>query len=483
MSHLLRALFLIAGFLHAVVATSAMAESRLEVARITREPHLPPPNRPNAPRGEGWPEPGDRIEWIAHVLNRGAQGVSDVAYTWRIDGEIVADGRVELPRGETTVVLPWRWRLVRERITFEITPSAGLGDATVTDDRVTVDSDALSIGFRIEQGLYDWMAEGGRPGFERWAQGQIEIWHRIFARAVFATAPEGALDRMRLDRVLVVPDGAPSRAGELDTDLAWYFRTEPSQFGFLYKGAPDAVVADQTIVLHEMLHGRGLVDLYAYIVVHGDEPRTDSFIDIREGGMLVAGSALMPSLTGPGSPWYTLFLPNINGVMGSSYRASANLTEHCVNGLNRLAGRRTPLWFDQWGNQINGFTNADQPDSYARAMPERTDLLIVDQTGGPVANAEINVHADTSPHTYQKRYRPVPDRTLRTDANGVVSLAQGLLAGPSPSGPPKATVLILGVSTSTSRGYLFLPAWELNLAAFRDPVRGTLTKSVKLIPR
>ena len=61
--------------------------------------------------------------------------------------------------------------------------------------------------------------------------------------------------------------------------------------------------ADQTIVLHELLHQRGLTDLYAYCLVHhfGDPTRTQ--VNITENGKLVAGSYLMPPLLGtPGDP-------------------------------------------------------------------------------------------------------------------------------------------------------------------------------------
>jgi len=79
------------------------------------------------------------------------------------------------------------------------------------------------------------------------------------------------------------------------------------------------------------------------------------------------------------------------------YRASAELTEHCANGLNRRARRRTPLWFDQWSNLINGFTNALQPDNCVWRLAERTDVFLRDADGRSITGATVDVYLDQSP--------------------------------------------------------------------------------------
>jgi hypothetical protein len=114
-----------------------------------------------------------------------------------------------------------------------------------------VASDALSLGIWIQQGVYDWMAVDGRPGFERWIQREIERWNAILARAVHPTTPAGALDRIRLDKVVVLADGQGLRNDEITTDLYWFFPTVPYDPRFLGKDAPPATLRDSTIVLHE----------------------------------------------------------------------------------------------------------------------------------------------------------------------------------------------------------------------------------------
>lgn len=92
-----------------VAAAPACGETWLEVSRITRLPRLPPPATQDAPKEAGWPQPGERIEWVAHVINRGPETVAAVPYAFvapertelRVldqDGRPVADATVEVYR-------------------------------------------------------------------------------------------------------------------------------------------------------------------------------------------------------------------------------------------------------------------------------------------------------------------------------------------------------------------------------------------------
>jgi hypothetical protein len=56
-------------------------------------------------------------------------------------------------------------------------------DATANDNSVAIASDALALTLWVQQGLHDWMQIDGRPGFERWAQREIERWNTILARS------------------------------------------------------------------------------------------------------------------------------------------------------------------------------------------------------------------------------------------------------------------------------------------------------------
>jgi hypothetical protein len=131
-------------------------------------------------------------------------------------------------------------------------------------------------------------------------------------------------------------------------------------------------------------------------------------------------------------------------------------------------GRRTPRWFDQFGNSINGFAGAFQPDSYLARVPERTVLRFVDESGARVPQATVDVYLDHNGESYRDYYRESPDRTLVGDERGVMFPADVLSAAPMfRDTPPKSMVVILGVRTPGARGFAFLPLWDLNLLWFR----------------
>jgi len=446
-------------------AVPLAAQTRLEVGYISREPIIAAPQRPDAPTEEGWPGLGQRVQWVGHLLNRGSNVVRAVPYSWRVDDETVAGGTVDMAPGRTVVLLPWRWTFDRHTIELEIRPPAAAADLTPDDDTVVVLSDALSLALCVQQGVYNWLTAPGRPGFERWAQTEIARWNAILARAVYPTTPQGAHDRIRLDRVVVLPDGqTPTTEDRLSADLFWYFQDHDPDTRFLQVGI---LPRDETIVLHELLHLRGLVDLYAYVVKDGGD--ADNRVDVAENGRRVAGTELMPSVLRV-LDGVLLYLFPVDGLMGDQYNAAANLTEHCANGLNLRAGRRTPLWVDQFGNVINGFSNAVQRDSYVSRLARRTEITLLDGAGTVLPGAMVDVFLDHSPFAYQKLYAANPDRTLPADGRGVVALPGNLLNGlPSAiDAPPKSLTLILRVRTPRGRAYTFLPVYDLNLAYFRQ---------------
>jgi hypothetical protein len=435
----------------------------VEVGWIAREPRLAAPETIDTPAKAGWPEDGRIVHWIAHVINRTGAPLPAVSYAWHIGGETLG-GVVDLPPGRTEVLLARRWTFTRELITFAVTPPPEAADASTDDNQVTVDSGALSLIFTVEQGLYDWMLQQERPGFEAFAQREVERWNAILARAIHALSPQGALDRIRIDEVRLLPDGTALRGEDFMLwDLHWSFRTIGSGTQFLSRGVDERVWVDQTIVLHELMHQRGLTDLYDYDVWHRFGVAE---VGIMEGARAVAGSFLMPAAAQTTDRMLLYAFP-VPGLMRREYRASTNLTAHSTFGLNLWAGRRTPVHLDRFGNRINDLTVHTLSRSYLGRLPRETALTFVDADGAPVADPEVDVYLDQHPHTYHKAYTAEPTRTLaRTPGRGALLPGDILEGMPPAATPAKSQVIILRVRTPQARGYAFLPVYYLNLLHF-----------------
>ena len=320
-----------------------------EISWLTFEPRIAPPSSLDSPPESGWPEPGQKIHWRAHVFNRSKYGMINARYIWKINQSIADIGKVKIPRGKTVIEFDHAWNATPEEISFIMEVDTS-DDQTVSNE-ITVKSNALSIGLWIEDALYQWMNnEPDIPPFELWACEQVKRWNYIIHRDAFGDEKlfEGAIDQLRLDRIVVLPDNSPYPEN-LDTDFVWYFRKDKRDLRFLHVGAPLSVIEDQTIVLHELLHQRGLIDLYAYEVLHGITGGNNVQI-LDPDGKKAAGTERLPFLSN--QPNYSvLYTPNFsNALMGSNYRYPSVLTAHSVYGLNLFAGQRTPRWINENGN-------------------------------------------------------------------------------------------------------------------------------------
>lgn len=410
----------------------------LTVGWISRTPELDYVWDSKQPETEGWPAEGEIVTWRAHVRNWSDQPLPGVRYVWRLDGETVAEGSLDLAAGtNATLDLPLPWSFRRQKLSCTIDPANEVSEESEVNNELTVFTDAIAVGYYVEQTVYDFFRANqhklgiGSTCFENWAQRTIALYNDMAPLAIYPETPDGVLDRWRLQKIVVVPDralplvplpnfgemgGEPNESthpnkDDRGIDLQWGFPATWAQYNTdLTTVAPDNRFYVSSVLIHELGHARYLTDVYGWNIY----PPGDS-VSIFEGTTGVAGSSYMPYLDNGSRLHLTGELGLMNAQVTFIDRYSAIL-------LNRIAGHRA----------VRG--NYNEPENiaeYLNDLPARNVVTIRDTTGAPVPNATVQVFqaAGESRHWYAKKFDRTPDLELTTDADGRVDLGRCPFSG------------------------------------------------------
>ena len=196
-------------------------ENDVEIWYIERLPRIDY-DGPN----EGLPNPGDGVIWRGHVYNWGKESVR-VRYEWILDKDQVGRGEMELPPGPPgitaeTIDLPLKWGEERKNLTLTLMPANEYADLIPRNNSLTIQTDAVTVGFWVEHSLWQFHHEHQHRlptkdanSFAGWSQRMMRQWNKMFVEASFPEYPGGILERVRLDRLVIVPDFALPLAGGL----------------------------------------------------------------------------------------------------------------------------------------------------------------------------------------------------------------------------------------------------------------------------
>ncbi len=229
------------------------------------------------------PAPGDSVTFQAVVANRGGQNTGTFAYEWYIDSLQVMNSTYPnlLPGESITLSLGWTWQNGPHTVRIELDPVNLIAEVSEQNNAVEDRTNALAVGFWVEQSVYDWFNVHqvelglGSVSWDDWAQRQLKYWNQMFETAISPLTPQGIVDRVRLDKIVIIPDGSYQNCANGPTpedrtvDLVWGFTSEyvgvhsnrtDCPFNF-YLDNPDFQVFEPPL-LHEMSHARYLVDLY-----------------------------------------------------------------------------------------------------------------------------------------------------------------------------------------------------------------------------
>ena len=378
-----------------------MLADDLTVTHISRFPEIDYVWGSTDPTRDGWPAEGQAIVWRANVKNFSAHDVTS-AWRWTLDGVVVAHGTQTFAANATAAVdLPSMWSFERHRLAFDV--DAVPGEESTSNNHLEVVTDALAVGFWVEQSLYDFFRLHqrdlgiGSTCWENWAQRLVGFYNDMAAMA-------DVVDRWRIEKIIVVPNGAlplappvvprrgrdPSAAAtqpdvrDRTVDLMWGF---PATTVGSYGDTRTATLANPfyvaPLIIHELGHARYLTDVYGFDLLN----QPPAFVNV-------------------------LGVTHATQFQGLMNRDFTFIDRYSAVALNRIAGARATRG------------NYDEPENigaFLNDLPAENRVTIRDAGGAPMPNAEVEIFRSQPglfDEWYATSYDDVPDLTLRTDKNG-----------------------------------------------------------------
>ena len=429
------------------------------------------------PAAEGWPADGDEVVWRAWIENWTSED-REIAFRFLLDDREIARGTGIVPASDAAFFdLRSAWSFERKRLTFKLLPR---GVQPRSPQTLTVLTDALAAGFYVEESVEQYfrlaqpLLGQGSSSFAEWAQRQIDRLNQLFAEAVYPETPDGVLDRVRLDKIIRVEDGALPLDGGPRSAAADRPDGRERRFD-LQRGFPAEVIRSQYqnpmpgspfdidgALLHELGHARDLIDVYGYNVYHGVR---GSRVDVREGDKLVAGSPFLPGKPAEhgDETGLLLFRSPEKGLMHYEY---GFLDRYSAIALNRIAGERA---------RFGGYNGSPSIGFFLDDLPERNILILRDSAGQPLAGATLTVYQDRGDPTslYGKLFDNEPDLVRTADAAGRVDVGRNPFRSDGPIRFAKGEfrgVALLRVEHEERVGYTFLEARRFHLAYWRGQV-------------
>lgn len=373
---------------------------RYVVQYVDKRPDMPwglPRLCPSNVDRKRWPSPGEAVTYTAHIRNAGDAASPAIRGQWLVDGAVVRQTRLPAlaPGGEVAVALTRAWSDASQSIRFRADPRDRLREVSEANNDRTIGSLDLTLSIWVERGLYELFAGTtnlvGSRSFEDWIQAQIAAMNdRLSISRYTQVAPEGALDRVRVEKIVVMEEldgraGPPDECspepldpGQFRIDGRWFFTdfdpTNAAGNAGVYQQYVDlfATTVDWGLV-HELAHQIGIVDLYR-MNLRNDPPANNGVHVLDRSGAEIPTSFL------PNYAWDQIMFLYPGIMVGGDTRPYIDDHEHyfeshTVAGLNRHARLR------------RGFFG-----EYLWDTPRRTYLYLVDEQGLPVAGARVRLY-------------------------------------------------------------------------------------------
>ena len=396
-----------------------------------------------------YPDKGETVTFTARIQNKG-QDTCGGKYVWIMDGKKVGGGVIPAlaPREKTAFTYEWKWDPADHDLTFRMTVESE--DYCDYNNELTIRTNALMLKHMIERGAVaqmelKWNMLGSRS-CEDYLQGQIRYMNQLFEKSVYPFAPNGIEQRVMIGKLEYCDDGhlvtlgaGPYRVGELDMSVdggrgvtalpdPWGSGAGMQEF-HNYAGRPDGAW------LHELSHQIGVIDDYQLITEAGDNKVNGVGFDYRNRGIMGGGD----------------ITPYKNPDQLYSYYSPGN-----VMGLNVTKGKRRGYFGE-----------------YLYCIPGENTLLILDEKGEPLSDAEIKLY-----QTEKRIIDDVPEHEGRTNSEGRfplknrpadhVTTETGCTQRDNPFGPIHVVgfndVFLIIVKKDGVERYSFITAPDFNIA-------------------
>ncbi len=472
-------------------ASEALATTNdVTISHIQRVPTLNWVENSTNPTVEGWPAAGSNVTWRGHIKNFSSSSRS-VGYRWFFDGVQVGSGSVTIAAngtGQADLVRTWDFN--RHNIQLVVDPTNAIAEQEEANNSLTVVSNAISVGFWVEQGVYDYFLAHQREltgaastCWENFAQRQMARMNTIFQNALNGgETPNGVLDRVRIDKIVIVPNNALPLAGGAATnnpdlsdhtvDLMWGFESDILN-GTFY--ADTTTVSDanpfyfEGSLLHELGHARYLIDNYGFnvhAVPNGGASR-DS-IPLTEGGVNIVGTDYLPMVSSD-----AVYFNHQQGLMNGEHTF---MDLYGTRALNLISGRRATQGAWNAPGNIGVFMND---------LPAQNRITLVDDaTNAPLAGATVRIYQSSSNGTfYSKLYSTTPAQTLTANSSGQVLVGRNPFTAGNLAWTHESTVMLLRVQHNNKVRYHFMESADFNLEYWRGHTsQGEYTLRVQFLP-
>ncbi|HYI12448.1 MAG TPA: CARDB domain-containing protein [Thermoanaerobaculia bacterium] len=464
-----------------LLAGSALAQPDLDVTYISRTPRYKryvmdfsrglPQLLPGTEKDKRWPAPGEIVTYRAHIINKGTSAASSFAYEWKLNGAVVRTGTEAGPFGpgvEKSVSFQTPWTAAPQRIEFKADPANAVTETFETNNARAIGSHDLTLSYWVERGMYQRFNNRlnvvGTRSFEDWLQKQIDEMNLRFGQAKYTpVAPNGVLDRVRIDKIVVAEDvdsAISPMAADPDVHLIdgrWQSSdgdpTNAVGKAGRWENDTNAHIGhvDWGLV-HELAHQVGIIDLYALGIKNNEPPDPNGGVSVKDSsGRIIGYDALpLPVFEHEG---------NMGGGDTSPYNDGTYFESHTAAGMNAHAGQRRGHYGE-----------------YLFDTPATNRLRVVDDsTGQPIVNARVAL--------YQKDYNTqdiddAPEIVRTTNGSGLITLpnypvigyqtATGHTLKPNPFGQIDTRAfngtMLARVTKGTGEGLAFFSIHDLNLA-------------------